>query len=659
MRAYISRPLGTKDGIDFDSVNSVLIMPALARAGIEPEIVEFPSGNIQAEILSQIATADLLVADVSRVTSNVDFELGFRYAMRDRYTVLIKASTPDRLPFHLHQLRAVWYDPDNPSSSLEQLVTLIEQTIRRGRVDSPVYLALPYLQMPSLPGVQKPPQSFLDEVERASGAADAGYLKLLALESEAAPWRVEGQRLIGKKQFAIRDYSGAQVCLEAVRSSDPGNVEVNALLGTIYNRLGQFDREREALSRVLESQSASQTDRAEALALTARTIKTEWTDSWRQAAAEERGPRALVSPLLRSSRDAYLRAYKEYLNHYYSGINALSLTQVMLQLAGKHEQSWNDLFDDDDEAATALKSEEQTAAMLTGALDLALSAASETAARKGVSDAWIEISRADLTFLTGKKAQRIARVYDSALSTAPPFARDSVRRQLTLYADLGVFTDAVEQVLERLGRADDGREAALSEPSISRVLVFSGHMIDAPERPRPRFPAEREEVARRAIEQAVAAELAASEGRAMGIGGASSGGDILFHEVCRQLGIRSEFYLPIPEDEYVSRYLAPVGGNWLARFKSLRASAQVRVLQASVELPEWLRGRPAYSYWQRSNLWVLNSALSHPGAAVTLIALWNGEPGEGTGGTADMIQQARASGSKCVVLNSTEIFGLR
>ena len=59
----------------------------------------------------------------------------------------------------------------------------------------------------------------------------------------------------------------------------------------------------------------------------------------------------------------------------------------------------------------------------------------------------------------------------------------------------------------------------------------------------------------------------------------------------------------------------------------------------------------------RGNLWMLKYAFSRPRADVTLIALWNGAPGDGPGGTSDMIEQAHRHGAKVVHLDSRELFG--
>src|SRR5215510_11877902 len=149
MRAYILRPFGTKDEIDFDRVEHMLIRPALAQLAIDATgAPEFSSGNLQNAIFVQLATADLVVADVSGTPPAVNFELGVRYTARDRFTVLIEAKS--HIPsFNLQQLRRLWYSPEDPSAFVMDLVALIRDTIRGNSVDSPVYMAIPNMQPPS------------------------------------------------------------------------------------------------------------------------------------------------------------------------------------------------------------------------------------------------------------------------------------------------------------------------------------------------------------------------------------------------------------------------------------------------------------------------------------------------------------------------------
>jgi hypothetical protein len=188
--------------------------------------------------------------------------------------------------------------------------------------------------------------------------------------------------------------------------------------------------------------------------------------------------------------------------------------------------------------------------------------------------------------------------------------------------------------------------------------LFTGHRVDAPGRAEPRFPAEKEPVARAAIKDAVAKEQARVSAKLTGMAGGASGGDLLFHEVCAELGIETRLYLAIPPAQYIVESVeVPGQPEWIDRFRAVQQRCRTRTLSQTKELPKWLRGRPDYSIWQRNNLWTLHNALAQGGKNVTLIALWNGKAGEGPGGTKDMVDQARTRGAKVVVLDTNALFG--
>ncbi len=150
------------------------------------------------------------------------------------------------------------------------------------------------------------------------------------------------------------------------------------------------------------------------------------------------------------------------------------------------------------------------------------------------------------------------------------------------------------------------------------------------------------------IHTAVAAEAGKPGPPLVGISGAASGGDILFHEVCDELGIATEVHLAKPPEDYVEASVADGGPDWIARFAAVTASRPVHVLPDG-------RGDPDLTIWDRSNLEMLEAAAEKAGESVTLIALWNGEGGDGPGGTADMVKRVREAGGAAVVLDAKRL----
>lgn len=166
-----------------------------------------------------------------------------------------------------------------------------------------------------------------------------------------------------------------------------------------------------------------------------------------------------------------------------------------------------------------------------------------------------------------------------------------------------------------------------------RVFLFSGHLVDAPGRTPPRFPARRVPAAAAAIEalldelQASAGDLALTQG--------ASGGDLLFAEACVRRGLTLQLCLPQPEPAFVDTSLrsSQDGEAWVARWQALRQKMVPEVLA------------PGHGdIYERCNHWLLERALVHGADALRFICLWDGAPGA-AGGTGHMVAEVRRSGA--------------
>jgi hypothetical protein len=178
------------------------------------------------------------------------------------------------------------------------------------------------------------------------------------------------------------------------------------------------------------------------------------------------------------------------------------------------------------------------------------------------------------------------------------------------------------------------------------VVVFAGHRFDRPGRAEARFPPDRELAVRAAMRALLEHERASARGPIEGIAGGASGGDILFHELCAEMQIPTTVLLALPPDRYMVQSVQDSGAEWVERFWTLCRSHEPQVLSDSNALPQWLAGIKGYSVWQRNNLWTLATGLSKEHAEVTLLTVWDGKPGDGPGGTADMVKLARERGVK-------------
>jgi hypothetical protein len=176
-----------------------------------------------------------------------------------------------------------------------------------------------------------------------------------------------------------------------------------------------------------------------------------------------------------------------------------------------------------------------------------------------------------------------------------------------------------------------------------QVLLFSGHMIDAPDRKKPRFPADKEGIAEARIADALKqlnaspADLAFSQ--------AAAGGDLLFLEGCQQRGVRCQVLLPFPEADFIQRsiLLSAGGEQWRERFFKVKAHLQDRVRIMPEELGPLPKDVDPY---ERCNLWLLHSALGCGSDKVRFICLWDGGGGDGPGGTAHMYNEVKKKGGR-------------
>src|SRR5467141_1807242 len=181
------------------------------------------------------------------------------------------------------------------------------------------------------------------------------------------------------------------------------------------------------------------------------------------------------------------------------------------------------------------------------------------------------------------------------------------------------------------------------------VLLFSGHMIDAPGRKQPRFPADKESIARDAIVDTLT-QAGAGPGD-LAICGAACGGDLLFAEACLARDMRLEIYIPFDEPTFLANSVDFPDGNWHKRYLAVKAKATLHV--APDELGPLGEGENAY---ERNNQWMLDSAARFGSDSMAFICLWNGEGGDGPGGAQHLMEEARRKTSRTYWLDTRKLW---
>lgn len=635
--AFVAMPFGVKPGhdgypIDFDRVYAELFVPALHAAGFEPFRAdqEMQAGDIRVDMFQELLVADLVLVDLTLDNPNVWYELGVRHALRARGVVLTLGPRPHQ-PFDTFSDRKLRYalrdgapDPSTLELDRERLATMLRETFQSSalRNVSPVYTLLPHLREPQwrellLEGTNefgRAHRAWADRLEVARRKGRAGDIQLLAGETPTRALRLEGKLAAGNSLLALEQPSLALEQFDEAQSIDPSHRVARSRRVVALTQLGRYD-EAGAEARQL---AAEEPGNAEYRGLAGRVAKDRWIAAWRHPdiPRAEWGDEALhADGLLADAVEQYRQGFALDPSSYYAGINVLLLTRL-----GRHL------------GMTATLPEPEA---LEGGVRWACDSAFEREPRSY----WGLVTRAELALLTGADDRLVLAAYRRAADAAQGdrFALQSSLRTLQLLDDLayrGATVQAVQGVLQRELVRAPGR----AEVPPRQVLVFSGHMVDAPDRPTPRFPPRMRAAAERAIGRELDA-LGAGPGDLAYTQGAA-GGDLLFAHACLLRGVTVQLLLPLPEPEFIQRSVLPSaeGSLWQQAFFSVKS----RVQRPPLEMPAELGATPdGISVFERCNLWMLYTALSLGPEKLRLVCLWDGGGGDGPGGTQHMVQEAK------------------
>jgi len=178
------------------------------------------------------------------------------------------------------------------------------------------------------------------------------------------------------------------------------------------------------------------------------------------------------------------------------------------------------------------------------------------------------------------------------------------------------------------------------------VVAFAGHMVDACDRPAARFPSASEGVVTRSI-----AEQLHLCGASHGVCSLACGADILFAEQMLARGGTLHVILPISQEEFVRESVVCSGNeSWLARFQAvLGESSRVKL---EVYGNAYLSGSGT-PFHVTTLLIDGNSQLCARAAGLDALSLavWDGEAGDGHGGTASFVGHAVMQGRAAVCID--------
>ena len=365
----------------------------------------------------------------------------------------------------------------------------------------------------------------------------------------------------------------------------PDELRLNQLYSLSLVKCGFLLKARDRLTRLAGQGHQDE----ETLGILGRVYKEMWL-----AASDG----ATDHPALRTARNLYLKAFR-FSRGYYSGINAASLSLLL------------------GDPATARRLARMVIRICLDGLR-----------GRGAADYWVVATLGEAHLLLGRQ-QEAARYYARARSLAGANYAElaSTRRQLKLLAR---YTAVDEPVLAGL--------------RIPPVVAFTGHLLDAPGRRSPRFPAEAAPSVRRSIES-----LLESMGAGIGYSSAACGADVLFLEVLQERGGESNVVLPFDRPDFFAASVAFAGEEWVRRAE--------RVLAKSVRVDQATRGKYNADdlLFFYANSLIIGKAILRSRFLETephLLAVWDGKDNRAVGGTAEFIRIWKNFRLPLTVINS-------
>jgi Adenylate and Guanylate cyclase catalytic domain/MAP3K TRAFs-binding domain len=374
---------------------------------------------------------------------------------------------------------------------------------------------------------------------------------------------------------------------EGVRAF-PEDLRLRQLLALALARAGAPDQ----ASVVLQQLRAAGHVDEETLGLLARTCKDLW------ALESSPGPRR---EHLARAHAAYLEAHRRS-GGYWSGINVA------------------------------------TTALLLGDREDAMAAARQ------VRDACTELHRSDparhdLYWILATLGEASLVLRDDQAAYAWYVRAANVGRERL--ADLVSTRRNARLILRHFGAETAALDACFAIP---RVVAFAGHLIDRPDRARPRFPPALEAAVRTAVGERLAR---ASAG--FGFSSAACGADLIFLEALAEIGANSHVVLPFNREQFVRTSVDIVpGADWAARFDRALAGASEVVVASDHPLGS---GSISYEYAFRLIDGSAGVRADELDTDLVCLAVWDGAPGEGRGGTAMAVDHWRGRGRTVEVVD--------
>lgn len=648
--AFVVMPFGKKKGADgqpydFNEIYRVLIKPALIEAGFDPFRAdeETASGDILTDMFQELLLADLVISDLSIDNANAFYELGIRHALRKRGAVHIQAGRA-YMPFDIFNVRTLQYhitpegvpDPAFIRADITAISRLVKDTWASDRdaIHSPIYNLLSGLKEPDRKSLHTPLargfwreyNEWKEKVTLAQRQKHIGDILLLTEEIRNPLIREEAISEVGR---ALANLGRNELALVQYRKGlevNSSSLEFRREEAFHLNRIGRVD---EAIVKI-ESLLEEFPNDSKSITYLGRIYKEMWTASWKNI----REPGKRMKQAFKSyhwlikSMDIYMKGFQMDLNDYYPGINAFTLSTIVVHLA--------DRFDSKTAPNPEIARIRAMLPNLYSALHFGLGSRIDLDDEK--TDYWTLVSLAELKLLMADDVVEVERAYRKAITASRRnlFYLNSSLEQLKILQAMGLrprfVNTGIALMEEEIDRVSSGERNVLpplrklpKKSKGGRSFLFAGYMVDFPEKEKKTFPAEKESEIRSEIRRKLERYKPGPNDRAF-LAGLSAGSEIIFAEVCVEMGLPVKAYLSLSEAAYVREFVSPCGEAWVDRFYKISNHPLVdEIYQVESVGPP----RPGDDPYERNNRWALYSALGRAGMGnVRLIVVWNETGGD-------------------------------
>ena len=645
--AFVIMPFGKKKGgdgslFDFNAIYTQLIKPTLEMAGFEAFRAdeETTSGDILTDMFQELLLADLCIVDMSIDNANVFYELGIRHAFRKRGIVHIQAGRA-YMPFDVFNVRTIPYHvtPDGipDPEFLEKDKAAISRVTRdtwasdAEAIHSPVFNILTGLVEPERTSLRTPLatgfwREYNEWRERVTVAQRQKRIGDILLLTEEISNPLIKEEAIGQAGSALRSMDRFELALDQYRKGlevNSKNLEFRRQEALLLNRLERVD---EAIVKV-ENILVDQPNDSEAISTLGRIYKEMWSDSWMWVKDKQKRLKTAFDSYhwLLKAVDTYMKGFRVNLNNTYPGVNALTLSTILVELAAK--------YDDPESPDPEIIWVRDNLDELQGSLSFALESIIDNTDRP---DYWTLVSMAEMKVLTAKSVQEVVRAYRKSLTASRrnTFFLKSSLSQLEMlkslemrpeYVDAGI--DVIKEELRRMNKEEEEEHDKLTEKRDDHahrdgyVFLFTGYMVNNSNKKGEHFPPNREKEIRTAIRAMLKKYNAGPDDLAVTTG-MDAGSEIIFVECCVERDIPVRAYFPFAEAPYVRDFVSPGGEEWVERFYKMRNHPLVDEFYQpdQVGLP-----KEGDNVHERNNRWALYSALGRGVDKARLIALWDGK----------------------------------